>query len=351
MRAVTLLSAVVLSASVWSAARAEWSATFNRALTAWKAKDFKAAEAAALEAFAETESFPPSDDRVLQTHALMGDIYRETRQWAAAAEQLGIVLEGYRVRNLHEGQEASNAYNKLGIVCTQMKDHDCAMQAFERSLAIKRLKYKENAASIASVVTNLAELCRRKGDLARAEALHLEAIADKERELGPEHASLITSLNDLALALRDQKKYDAAVAPLERALALSRKATHPGARADLAASLHNAGDIAIYRGQQPDAQKLLEEALSIRRAELGADHPQVSDTCNAYGNLLVSLNRGDEGLAMLDEAIRIRREEFGRADPRTLTVMNNKVIALGRLGRKAEADTLKAEIASLKAAP
>ena len=343
--------AIVLVTSSAATARAEWGETMNRALAAYKSKDFKTAEQLALASFEQAEGFAPDDARLIQTHVLLADVYRETRQWAAAAEQLRVALDRHKGRGSQESQEASNLHNKLGIVCTQMKDYDCAMPAFEAALALKRQKYKENSASIASVITNLAELCRRKGDLARAESLHLEAIADKERELGPTHASLVISLNDLALVLRDLKRFDDAVPPLERALGLARQNAAPGARADLGTTLHNLADVQSSRAKQVDALKLFEEALTLRRAELASHHPQLSDTLNAYGNLLVVAGRGDEGLAMLDEAIAIRREEFGKSDSRTLTVMNNKVIALVRLGRAPDAEALKAEIATLKARP
>jgi tetratricopeptide (TPR) repeat protein len=348
---VPALAAAALFVLSTLPARAEWGESINRALAAFKAKDFKAAEQAALEAFDKAEGFAQDDDRVIQNHVVLADIYRETRQWAAASEQLKFALAGHASRGRQEGQEASNLQNKLGIVCTQMKDYDCALPAFEAALNIKRQKYAENAASIASVVTNLAELCRRKADLPRALALHQQAIADKEGALGADHPALVASLNDIALVLRDLKRHDEAVAPLQRALELAKKNTAPGGRADVGTTLHNIGDIAAALGKRDEAVTHFEQALAIRRAELSPNHPQLSDTLNAFGNVLVASGKGDDGLAMLDEAIAIRREEFGKADQRTLLVMNNKVIALERVGRKAEAETLRAEIAALKTKP
>ncbi len=346
---IRLTLAALLTAA--TPARAEWGESMNQALAALKAKDYKTAEQAALEAFSKSERFAPDDERLIRTHEVLADVYRETRQWAAAAEQLRAALAGHARRGTAESQDASNLQNRLGIVCTQMKDYDCAVPAFEASLAIKRQSYKANAAGIAAVVTNLAELCRRRGELPRALELHQQAIADKERELGPNAPSLVYSLNDMALVLRDLKRHDEAVAPLERALAIARENKASEGRADVGTTLHNLADNAAARGKREDALRLFEQALAVRRAALTAHHPQLSDTLNAFGNLLVEAARGEEGLAMLDEALAIRREEFGKSDPRTLLVMNNKAIALGRMGRQADAEALRAEIATLKAKP
>lgn len=329
-------------------ARAEWGEHQNRARDAFKAKDYQASEQAVIEAINDAAAFEADDDRMLQSLVLLADIYRETRQWAAAAQQLEAVVEAYNRRGINQSQEASNQYNKLGVIYSQMKELEKALPAFETSLAIKRKRYKQNAAGIAIVVTNLAELYRRKGEWAKAEQLHLEAIADKELELGPEHPTLIASLNDLALVYRDQKKLDEAVPHLKRAMDLARTGNHPGHKVDLATTVHNMAEIHAGKGQKDEAHALYTEALGLRKQELGPDHPFVGETMNSFANLLVSMNKADDALALFDDAIRIRKNEFGAADNRTILVMNNKAMALDRLNRKDEAEALRAEVKRLR---
>jgi tetratricopeptide (TPR) repeat protein len=339
---------VIVATGAGAASAEEWGELHNRAVDAMKAKDFPKAEADIIAAIGEAADFPADDERMLQSLVILADIYRQTRQWAAAAQQLETVLEAYGRRGINQSQEASNLYNKLGVIYVQMNYYDKALPALEMSLAIKRKKYKQNAASIAIVVTNLAELYRRKGDWAKAEALHLEAISDKELELGPEHPTLIASLNDLALVFRDEKKLDEALPYLERAMSLARKGTHEGHKAELATTLHNMAEIRSGKGEKDDAFKLYEEALAIRKAELGPDHPHVGETLNSFANLLLSMNKGEEALGLYDEAIRIRKTEFGSSDNRTLSVMTNKAMALDRIGRKDEAEALRAEVRTLR---
>lgn len=343
------ITALVLTAMVASPASAEeWGELHNRAADAMKTKDFPKAEADIIAAIGAAAEFPADDERMLQSLVLLADIYRQTRQWAAAAQQLETVLAAYGRRGINQSQEASNLYNRLGVIYVQMKDYEKALPALETSLGIKRKKYRQNAASIAIVVTNLAELYRRKGDWAKAEALHLEAIADKELELGPDHPTLIASLNDLALVYRDEKKLDEAIPHLERAMALARKATHDGHKAELATTLHNMAEIHSGKGDKEEAFKLYEDALALRRAELGPDHPHVGDTLNSLANLMLGMGKGDEALAVYDEAIRIRKSEFGSSDKRTLSVMTNKAMALDRIGRKDDAELLRAEVKALR---
>jgi|GEM_PF-1382142 len=329
-------------------AMAEWGESQNRATQLMSDKDYSGAEAAVIEAIGEAANFEADDDRMLSSLVLLSDIYRQTRQWAAAAQQLENVVAAYERRSIAQSEEASNVYNKLGVIYAQMKDETKSLDALEKSLAIKRKKFKQNAASIAIVVTNLAELYRRKGDWAKAEKLHLEAISDKEFELGPEHPTLIASLNDLALVFRDEKKLDEAIPYLERAMTLARAGTHDGHRAELATTIHNMAEIYAGKGKKEESLKLYEEALKIRRETLTSTHPHVAETLNSFANLLVSMKRADEALPLFDEAIQIRKAEYGASDNRTLSAMSNKAMAFDRLGKKAEADALRKDVKAVR---
>lgn len=347
---VTRVAAFVLaSAFMASPALAEWKTNFQAGQKALKEKDFRGAENAAIEALNEAEKFGETDERRTQTLELLGDIYRETRQWAAAAGILDQAIAAYKKLGTDQGQDAASTYNKLGIVYQQMREFDKAEAAYLTALQIKRKKYKQNVASIAIVVTNLGEVYRRKKDWAKAEELHKQALSDKENELGPEHPTVVASLNNLALVFRETKRYAEAQPLLERAVAIASKGENGGKNADHATALHNLGDLAAAQSKHKEARVFFEKALAMRREVLGAQHPLVAETLNSLANSLLNNDETEGALPLYDEAIEIRKMEFGASDSRTITIMQNKAIALDRLKRGAEAQKLRDDVKALEA--
>jgi len=329
-------------------ALAEWRTNFEAARAALDNKDFRTAENAAIEALNEAEVFGEKDQRRLDTIELLSDVYRESRQWAAAAQLLEQILTVMRGAGTDGSPEAGFVFNKLGVVYQQMRDNDKAQAAYEASLAIKRKKFKQNVASIAIVVTNLGELYRRKKDWPKAEELHKQAIADKEMELGPDHQTLVPSLNNLALVYRETKRYDEALALLSRAREIASKGDNGGRNADMATALHNMGDVYGAMQKYKESKDHYEQAIAMRKEVLGPQHPNVAESLNNYGGVLIALNLLGEALVAYDQSIEIRKFEFGATDPRTTLVMTNKAMCLDRMKRHDEATRLREEIKALE---
>jgi tetratricopeptide (TPR) repeat protein len=90
-----------------------------------------------------------------------------------------------------------------------------------------------------------------------------------------------TSLNKLALVLRDQGDHHATRILHERALTV-REARLGPEHPDTAKSLHNLADVLQAQGDLDTARTLHERALAIYETCLGADHP---DTVQSRQNL------------------------------------------------------------------
>lgn len=328
-------------------AQADWNKQLEGAKKALKDKDFKAAEAQALEALASTDTLPDTDEKRLASLRVLSEVYRATRQWAAAVGLLEQVSSAYTKLGIDGSPDAGNLFNELGVALHQMKDYDKAEAAYTRSLTIKRKKYKDNVASIAIVVTNLGELYRRKKDWARAEELHRQAISDKENELGPESPTLIASYNNLALVLKELKRYDEAKALLDKAIGLA-SAIDGGKNADHGTALANLGDLLAAQSKHAEARDVLERALALRRELLGKEHPHVAETLGFLANSFTALGETDKALSAYDEAIAILKLEYGATDPKVSRAMSNKAIALDRAKRHDEAKALREEVKKLE---
>ena len=96
--------------------------------------------------------------------------------------------------------------------------HSQAAQLFRDALAIREKTLGPEHSDTATSLNNLADLLRDQGDFAGARPLHERALAIRERALGSEHPDTATSLNNLAILLKAEGDFAGAL-PLLRARA------------------------------------------------------------------------------------------------------------------------------------
>jgi tetratricopeptide (TPR) repeat protein len=332
-----------------SPARAEWGTHYEAARVALEQEDFATAEREALAALRDAEAVGKRDGRRFESHQQLARVYRATRQWAAAATLLEQVVDGMKANGDADSQPVAQIYNNLGVTYQQMRDNAKAQRAYEAALAIQREDYKANLASIAIVVTNLGEIYRRGESWDKAERLHHQSIADAERAFGPDDLSLVPSLTNLALVYNETQRYDESIPLLSRAKRIAATSADRGHNAEMGTVLHELGDAYARKGEPLKAAGLYRQAVALRRDVLGDKHPNLSESLNNYGGVLLGLGRLDEALAAYDEAIAIRAREYGESSPRTRLVMSNKALCLDRMKRFEEAASLRQEIERLRA--
>ena len=150
-------------------------------------------------------------------------------------------------------------------------------------------------------------MLQAQGELAVARPLFERALAIYEKTLGPEHPNTATSLNNLAMNLREQGDLAAARPLFERALAIHEKALgpeHPNTnrvRCNLARLL-------ITSGHAREALGSAETALRAHEKALGPNHRWTKDSARVTADALDVLGRSAEAATL--------REKFGivRAD-------------------------------------
>jgi tetratricopeptide (TPR) repeat protein len=102
---------------------------------------------------------------------------------------------------------------------------------------------------------------------AQAAQFFRDALAVKEKTLGPDHPNTATSLNNLALALKEKGDFAAARPLQERALAIVEKALGP-AHPSTATNLNNLANVLLDERDLAGARPLYERALAIREKTL-----------------------------------------------------------------------------------
>ncbi len=213
--------------------------------------------------------------------------------------------------------------------------------------------------------------------------LYRRALAEREKQFGPDHPKTARAASDLGLFLRNQGDRAAAEPYLRRALAIDEKALGPGdvttgedlenlasvlppaealplyrraaENPDAALAARSATKLASYeeaRGNReaavrwyrralakeetasrlnalalllepPDAEPLLRRALAMQEKTLGVSHPETAATQNNLANVLLATGRLAQAEPLARRALATLEQTLGPEHPRVATAASN----------------------------
>lgn len=167
--------------------------------------------------------------------------------------------------------ELVKSLNHVGWLRLARRDFPAAEALFEEALEAHRGFPGGETEDLAHSLRGLALATDGRGDHRAAEALLRRAVAILREVDGPRNLLVADALRDLGIVLRSGQRYEEAREVLEESLALRRAvgADHP----EVALSLHQLALLAEDRRDPAAAAQYLGQALSIRRAAFGEDHP------------------------------------------------------------------------------
>jgi eukaryotic-like serine/threonine-protein kinase len=190
--------------------------------------------------------------------------------------------------------------------CLYMESKDAEAE----SLLRQSLALDPNPDAIRGNTSNyLSLVLLRKEDLAEAEQLSEQSIEVFRQSEGPESPSIAIARHNLAAVLREMGNLSAAETAERQNLDFWRR-TNPG-HSDVAYAMNNLGLILLMKGDWKQAAPFLQEALSIRRKQLGEKHPLVALSIVLWGRELQA--KGDYAGAerFLREGLDILRQTSG----------------------------------------
>lgn len=154
----------------------------------------------------------------------------------------------------------------------------------------------------------LAELYRQLARYKQAEMLLRGALKIQDSPARHSNSSK-TDLEQLAATLatwaklnQDQFRPKQAIALIDRALALQRKAG-PGPRQSLANTISDRGTLLLFQGRLAEAGRLLRQGLKQRRESLDPDHPDIGQSLNLLGLLAQKQGRTVEAQKLFNQAL------------------------------------------------
>jgi CHAT domain-containing protein/tetratricopeptide (TPR) repeat protein len=243
-----------------------------------------------------------------------------TGVWAQGADDLA-ALNSQVVRLHREGkftEAAEVARNVLSLV--------------ERQFGPEHLV-------VSTSLNNLAELYRVLGRYSDAEPLVIRALAIREKALGLDHPDVGQPLNTLANLYYTQARYAEAEPLYQRALSIGEKALGPE-HPEVGIWLNNLAEIYRAQARYAEAEPLYKRALSINEKALGPDHPSLGISLNNLAELYRAQARYAEAEPLYQRALSIGEKALGSDHLFVGTALEHLAEVYNVQGRYAEAEPL-----------
>jgi len=262
--------------------------------------------------------------------------FREARY--SQAEQLyRAALDGWQKIPGTERDRAISL-NNLALLLTATARFEEARAAQEESVAQLRITDGERGRDTARALTNLADLYRLSGYIAKAEAAAREAI-EIDRENGAPHTSIASANQVLASVAIEQRQFAKARGLLTDALALRERAPEAHG-ADIANIWNSTAAIGLQAGDYAGAEAAASKALAITRATRGESNPSVALCLNNLAQALRLQGRYAEAEPYYRQAIGAWEATLGRDHPDTAKGLVNLAGFFLERGRAAAAEAL-----------
>jgi serine/threonine protein kinase/Tfp pilus assembly protein PilF len=220
----------------------------------------------------------------------------------------------------------------LGLTKRGLGEGRGAMVLHEQALAEReRLLGPEHADTLESM-HSLAAAMVAAGKLDRAVPLMETVLQKRKAKFGPDHDDTLAAANNLAVAYQAVGELNKALPLFEETLA-RRKTMHGVNHIDTLCSMNNLAEAYHAAGDVDRATPLLEETLTRRKTVLPPDH---ADTLQSMSNLAAAyflIGRRDEALTLMEDTLGKSKAKYGPDHPDTLTAMNNLASAYQTVGK------------------
>jgi serine/threonine-protein kinase len=179
------------------------------------------------------------------------------------------------------------------------------------------------------------------------DAMGLALAMESAVECADDDRTRADSLNDLAIVLQEQGKYEEARVRHDRALELRKKVLGPE-HYFVVSSLNNLGTVLGALGKYEEARVAYSNALELREKLLGREHPLVALSYSNLGTAYLELGRYKEAHALFEHALDVREKTLGREHPDLASSLNNVGIALHKMGQYEKARNLHARALAIR---
>ena len=201
---------------------------------------------------------------------------------------------------------------------------------------------------VATSLNNLALLLKAQRKYTEAEQVFKRALLIMEKSLGQNHPDVGTSLNHLANLYQEQRKFaEAELSLYERALALLEASLGPEHQ-DLTPVINSLVEVIKAQGKPEQAEPFYQQLLAIKEINLGPTHPRSLHHARQSGNLSLFARQIRRGRKNLQENARQQRNvSIGRQNPQIVSALSNLAMVYQAQHKFAQCESLYKEVVAI----
>jgi tetratricopeptide (TPR) repeat protein/tRNA A-37 threonylcarbamoyl transferase component Bud32 len=266
---------------------------------------------------------------VLFTSVVNGKPQGETRDLAALTEAIA--------RGTRPPPEVRvRLDNAIGFMLATHGKPDEAQARYEQALAVAEKELGPDSAGTLTTLNQLGNLAKTQGRFAESLQMHQRVLAARERTLGKDHPELASSLNNIGLVYRAEGKLDEAKAVYDRALAIRIAAFGPD-HTEVATTYNNLGAFYGDLEDSANAEAMYEKARVIVEKQYGPDHVEVAHVLMNLATVYEHRGELDRARANLTKVIAIYEKAYGKEHPNLAFAVNNLAMVAKLQGKADEA--------------
>jgi len=221
------------------------------------------------------------------------------------------------------------------------------VRLWQQILVIREKQLGPEHLDIATSLNKLALLYRAEGRYGEAEPLYRRSLAIREKLLGPGHPDTATILNNLGRLLESQGRFGEAEFYYKRTLAIYENVLGPW-HASTAISLNNLAALYDSQGRKTEAERLYIRSIAIKERVLGPDHPSMASSLNNLAALYQLQGRYREAEPLQRRDLAISEKVLGPEHPSTASSLNNLAQLYRAQGRYEEAVAISRRTLSIR---
>jgi CHAT domain-containing protein/Tfp pilus assembly protein PilF len=222
-----------------------------------------------------------------------------------------------------------------------------AVPVAEQALALREKALGPMHPDVAESLNNLAVLYEAQGAYENAQPLFVRALGIREKVRGPMHPDVAESLNNLAFLYHVQCAYPKAEPLYVRALDIWQKVLGP-MHPDVAQSLNNLALLYWDQGTYPKAEPLFVRALDIREKVLGPMHRDVAESLNSLALSYHVRGAYPKAESLYVRALDIWQKALGPMHPDVAAGLNNLASLYQAQGAYFKAEPLLARVVEIR---
>ena len=212
-------------------------------------------------------------------------------------------MRALEIRSKSPGQEraVAESLQNMGIILTLEYRLSAAEKNFRDALAIRERILGPKDLLVAESMNGVASVLSAQGRWQEAEKMFREAL-DISSSFGPRDPTYVAALNGLVQALLTLQKLDEAERDAREGIALAKQLLGPE-HPVVASSLARLARVLEQGDRLPEARTNLEEALTIWRKRLNNQDPNMGETVSALLDILLTAGNFEEAKDIFQQVL------------------------------------------------